>query len=45
MTGQARLRRILEDLGVRVVSASDAVVEVRLNDLLTALGGDEFDAT
>ena len=40
----ARLRRMLEDLGVRVVSASDAVVEVRLDDLLTALSGEEFDA-
>ncbi len=39
----ARLRRTFEDLGVRVVSASDAVVEVRLDDLLTALGGGEFD--
>ena len=40
----ARLRRTLEDLGVEVVSASEAVVEVRLDDLLTALGGGEFDA-
>ena len=40
----ARLRRTLEHLGVEVVSASEAVVEVRLDDLLTALGGGEFDA-
>ena len=40
----ARLRRTFEDLGVRVVSASDAVVEVRLDDLLTALSREEFEA-
>ncbi len=40
----ARLCRVFDDLGVRVVLASDAVVEVRLDDLLTALSGEEFDA-
>ena len=43
-TELARLCRAFDDLGVRVVLASDAVVEVRLDDLLTALGGSEFDA-
>ncbi len=43
-TELARLCRAFYDLGVRVVLASDAVVEVRLDDLLTALGGSEFDA-
>ena len=40
----ARLRRVFDDLGVRVVLASDAVALVRLDDLLTALNGEEFDA-
>ena len=40
----ARLRRTFEDLGVAVVSVSEATVEVRLDDLLTALGGEGFDA-
>jgi len=39
----ARLRRSLEDLGVELVSASETVVEIRVDDLLTALGGGEFD--
>ena len=40
----ARLRRAFNELGVQVVLASDAVAVVRLDDLLTALGGSEFDA-